>query len=459
MRRAQCRHPLLRRATALTLLTALAASCGTRLESSAFTTNKSQATTVSAPSTSETGGQNSDVGVTASTIKLGLIVSKTSPLGAETFSAPMYGAEAFVNALNTSGGVNGRRIDLVVCDDGATGAGNRRCVNSLIDNEKIFAFVGNSIFDYAGAAYVNEHGVPDVGGEPIGSMYDTYHHLWSIYGTSSPREGTVGWAGKLAGGTEVYRYFAQTLNVKTAGVVAYNQADSLRFANLTAKALALEGYTVVREQVDFAVPSWDAAAIDMKARGVDIVFDALDSAGNVSLCKAMDAVGLVVKAKAVTVQAWNETVRTDFGKAPKCRNSLYATATSRNYMDIDNPTIARFRTEMRAAFPDRENKLSMWTLEGWGGAQWLVDAMTSCGANLSRICVENFLSRPEPYDGNGIFTPRDFIVHPAPPAVDRNCLFVGHWSDDAYDGNGGWVSVTPDKEAICDDVPNVLYTP
>ena len=113
----------------------------------------------------------------------------------------------------------------MICDDGATGAGNRRCVSKLIDNDKIFALVGNSIYDYAGASYVNDSKVPDVGGQPIGNAYDQYRHLWSIYGNSSPRDGTVGWDGKLYGGTEAYRYFAETLGVKTAGVVAYNRFD------------------------------------------------------------------------------------------------------------------------------------------------------------------------------------------------------------------------------------------
>jgi ABC-type branched-subunit amino acid transport system substrate-binding protein len=436
-------------------LAALLVSCGTRLPESAFTTEPGNPTTPS----STTPGGDSDVGVTASTIKLGLVVSKTSPLGAETFTPSMYGAQAFVAALNARGGVNGRHVDLVVCDDGATGAGNRRCVTKLIDQDKIFAFVGNTIFDYAGASFVNERGVPDVGGQPISSAYDQYHHLWSIYGSSAPRDGTVGWNGKLLGGTEVYRFFATSLGVKTAGVVAYNQPDSLRFANLTADALELEGYTVVREQLDFAVPSWTAAAIDMRSRGVDIVFDALDSGGNVSLCNAMDAAGLVVKAKAVTVQGWNETVRTDYGSSPKCRNALYATATTRNYMDTDNPAIARFREEMRATFPQREDKLSMWELEGWAGAQWLTDAMTSCGIALTRACVENFLSRPEDYDAGGALLPRNFVVKPVPSATDHNCLVAARWSDTAYDGNGGWVTMTPDKQAVCYDVPNVAYTP
>ena len=439
------------------VLAVLVTGCGTRLPQSAFDTTPPGGSPV--PATTTPDGKNSDVGVTASTIKLGLIVSKTSPLGAETFSGPMYGAQASIAALNSSGGVNGRHIDLVVCDDGATGAGNRRCVTKLIQDDKVFAFVGNSIYDYAGASYVDDHGVPDVGGQPISTAYDQYRHLWSIYGSSAPRDGTVGWNGKLYGGTEVYRLFATMLGVKTAGVVAYNQPDSLRFANLTASALQLEGYTVVREQVDFAMPSWSAAAIDMRSRGVDIVFDALDSAGNVSLCDAMDAAGLKVKAKAVTVQAWNESVRDDYRSAPNCRNALYATATTRNYMDTDNATIARFRTEMQAAFPEREDKMSMWELEGWGGAKWLADAMASCGDSLTRKCVETYMSRPEGYDAGGAFTPRNFTVRPAPVGTDHNCLFAARWSDSADSGHGAWVTVTPGKEAACFDVPNVAYTP
>ncbi len=235
----------------------------------------------------------------------------------------MYGARAFFASLNARGGVNGRTVKLTVCDDNATGAGNRRCARKLIEEEKVMAFVGNTIFDYSAAAYVDDKGVPDIGGQPIDNAYDQYGHLFSIYGTSTPRNGTIGVAGKLDGGTEIQRYFKVALGARTAGIVYYNQNDSQRYANLTAMALQAEGYTVVREQVDFSVPNFDAAAIDMRERQVDIVFDALDSAGNVNLCKAMDAVRLTVKAKVMTVQSWNESLRNDYaGNAPLSRLHL-----------------------------------------------------------------------------------------------------------------------------------------
>jgi branched-chain amino acid transport system substrate-binding protein len=453
------------------------AACGTRLPDKSFETTTTAgaapsttaasttsaatvpgATTAASTSAPTTAAANtaSDVGVTPTQITVGLVVSQTSPLGSETFSPPMYGARAYMQALDARGGINGRSVKVIVCDDGSTGAGNRECVRKLIEDDKVFAFVGNSIFNYAGASYVNDHGVPDIGGQPIVSVYDQYPHLFSIYGSNSPRDGTIGFGGKIYGGTEEYRWFKENLGTKVAGVVAYNQSDSLRFGDLSASALALEGYKVVREQLDFAVPNWDAIAVDMKARGVDSVFEALDSAGNVKLCQAMEHAHLAVKAKANSVQSWNESVRTDYKDSPSCRNSLYAIATTHNYMDTDQPAVAQFRADIKAAFPDREAKLSMWELEGWAAAQWFTDAATSCSAALTRTCVEAFMNRPVDYDGNGVFTPRNFVVSKDPAAVSHNCLFVAQWQDSAYGGTGGWVTRTP--QAACFDVPSVPYS-
>ena len=241
------------------------AACGTRLPDSAFTTT----TVAGAPTRAASTNPASDVGVTPTEVRVGLIVSKTSALGSETFSPPMYGALAYFKALNQRGGVAGRTIDVDVCDDSGTGAGNRNCVHKLVDDDKVFAFAGNSIYQYVAASEVSDKDVPDVAGQPIGNAYDQYQHLYNLYGAVYPRHGTVGYDGNLYGGTEVYRYFKTALGTKTAAVVSYNQADSQRFADLIVRSLQAEGYSVVSEQVDFAVPNFDAVAADMKAHGVD----------------------------------------------------------------------------------------------------------------------------------------------------------------------------------------------
>lgn len=391
-------------------------------------------------------------GVSGSAIKVGMIDSISSPLGADAFSGPGYGAQAYFDALNAAGGVSGRKVLVDQCDDSGSGLGNMQCVHQLIDSAQVFAFAGNSIFAYAGAGYVNAKAVPDIGGEPIDQAYDTYRHLYSIYGSDEPRDGTVGFSGTLYSSTEIYAYFKEKLGAHIAAVVEYNQPDSIRYGDMEAVGLRASGYTVVTEQLDFALPNFAAAAADMKAHGVQIVFDAIDTTGNGSLCTALDQAGVSLLAKVTTVQSWDQTVPATYANAPKCRNVLYATSTELNYEDTQYPAVAAFRAAMAKYFPSRASKLSMWELDGWASAQWLTDAVRSCGANITRGCVEGYMNSPTPYDGHGLLIPETFTVA-RPGPTTRGCLNVARWQDSASGGHGGWVTQVPDMNANCFTVP------
>ncbi|HSA51551.1 MAG TPA: ABC transporter substrate-binding protein [Yinghuangia sp.] len=439
------------------LLMLVLAACGSRLPESDFEQPAPAPGTGGAPNANTA----SDVGVTPTEIKIGMIDTASGLLGGETFSGPMYGAQAFFQALNAKGGINGRTITVVACDDEGAGFINQKCARRLIDDDKVFAFAGNSIYKYDGAEYVSSQGVPDVGGIPVGNAYDTYQHLYSLYGSGAPRNGEVGWNGTLYQNTAIYRYFKEKLGARTAAVVSYNQADSARYAESIKDGLRAEGYTVVDKQVDFALANFDAAVVDMRNRGVDIVFDAIDTRGNALLCKAMDGAGLRVQAKVSTVQSQNALVKSEFKDSPTCRNSIHVTGTSRSYEDVGHPAVAEFRDAMRTYFPDREDKMSQWTLEGWASAQWLVDAIASCGADVTRECVEAFVNRPEGYDAHGLLVPVDFrpltaeeVRQPA-----KWCINAVRWQDSANDGKGGWVDQVPDMDTNCFVVPSLPYKP
>ncbi|MGW7411916.1 ABC transporter substrate-binding protein [Streptomyces sp. NPDC054863] len=445
------------------LLVLCAAACGSRLPESDF----------EEPSTAAPA---------APPLSVGIVASATSPVGGDAFTGPGDGARAYFDLLNSRGGIGGRQVRVETCDDGGSGIGNTECVRRLIEEKKVFALVATTALDYAGAPLVSAAGVPDIGGQPIGTAYDTHPHLYGIYGSLAPRTGgpgaKPGWNGTLYGGTEVYRYFKKAHGARTAAVVSYNQASSASYARLTVQGLRAEGYTVVEEQVDFALPNFRAVAADLKEQGADLVFDAMDTHGNAQLCKAMDAVGAAVTAKVTNVQNWSATVADDYKDAPRCRNALWVTGGSRNHDDKDDPQVREFRTAVQGLLKRsgrNERALSQWQLEGWAAAMWFTDAALSClgnapgngpgdgpgsasgdapGSAPTRVCVERYLNRKEqPYTARGLLLPVEYSPTPVPPAERRTCLSVARWKDGA-----GWVT-QGEMNRNCFTVPQLPHRP
>jgi hypothetical protein len=290
------------------LLLLVGTACGSRLPESDF----------------EHGNSRTPAPSSDAPIRVGIITSATSPVGGDTFTGPRDGAKAYFDRLNARGGIDGRPVEVRLCDDGGSGVGNNECVHQLVDEDKVVALVATTALDYAGASRVSHARVPDIGGQPIGAAYDTWPHLYGIYGSLAPRAGTPGWGGRLYGGTEVYRYFKREQGARTAAVVSYNQAASAAYARLVEQGLKAEGYKVVSEQVDFALPDFRAVAADLKQQGADLVFDAIDTHGNAQLCEAMDQVGAKVIAKVTNVQNWTSTVPEDYKDSPRLRRHLPA---------------------------------------------------------------------------------------------------------------------------------------
>ncbi|MFD5229707.1 ABC transporter substrate-binding protein [Streptomyces qaidamensis] len=423
-----------RAAEALTavLLLALSAACGSRLPESDFDhDDRTPAPRDAAP------------------LRVGIITSATSPVGGSAFTGPRDGARAFFDRLNAHGGIDGRRVEVRSCDDGGSGVGNNECVHQLVEEDQVVALVATTALDYAGASRVSRAGVPDIGGQPIGTAYDTFPHLYGIYGSLAPRDGTPGWDGKLYGGTEVYRYFKREHGARTAAVVSYNQSASAAYARLVERGLRAEGYKVVTEQVDFALPNFRAVAADLKEQGADLVFDAIDGHGNARLCQAMDEAGADVTAKVTNVQNWTSTVAEDYEDAPRCRNTLWATGASRNFEDTGNAAVAEFRE----ATKDLKTH-SQWQLEGWAAARWFTDAAKSCASTgITRACVNGFMNRSQGYTAGGLLLPVRFERLPEPPKSSRTCLSVARWQD-----GKGWVG-QGDMNRTCFTVPQLAYTP
>jgi hypothetical protein len=100
------------------------------------------------------------------------------------------------------------------------------------------------------------------------------------------------------------------------------------------------------------------------------------------------------------------------------------------------------------------NSLSEWALEGWAGGQWLADAISSCGAVVTRGCVERFVNAgpQHPYDAGGLLASRFFVEQSKPTEPSHNCITAARWST----SKNAWVTQAQ-FDHNCFDVPEYPY--
>ncbi len=103
----------------------------------------------------------SEAGVTATTIKLGITVPLTGA-AAPGYNKVPYGMKAYFDYVNDNGGVNGRKIQLVIKDDAYSPILAKSVTNDLILKDKVFALVGTlgTANNEATSKFVNDKGVP-----------------------------------------------------------------------------------------------------------------------------------------------------------------------------------------------------------------------------------------------------------------------------------------------------------
>jgi branched-chain amino acid transport system substrate-binding protein len=216
-----------------------------------------------------------------------------------------------------------------------------------------------------------------------------------------------------------------------AAVIYYDTSSQSKEAGQSfMKALEREGVSTTGYPENVGFPQWDSAVIDMKAKGIKFLFDALDITGNQNLCKSIDSNKLVLTAKVSTVSTWAQSVGTTFDYP--CRTYIYSSDIpgSLGYDQTSNPEIAKFRAAMDRYFPSRKNNIYEWNVDGWASAMWFADAAKSCGANLTRTCVINYLNRPKPYSAGGIWYPRNNVKYNFETKKTLSqCVTIAHWED------------------------------
>jgi branched-chain amino acid transport system substrate-binding protein len=382
------------------------------------------------------GNTASDVGVTANSITLGNVTAINGALGPYAFGVTLPGLQAWVDGTNARGGINGRKIILDTCDDSADGQQNIACATNLVSQKHVFAMLGNNTDACASSAkYEYQQNIPDVG-FPLCNGYYMYPNMFSIYGSGYPRNG------KLPANQDVlaqpYKWVHDNRHVNKGAFFFYiipisQQAGYMEEAGAQSQGIstAYEGGGG-HEGENPADPTFDTDVINMRANHVNVIFDAMDVAGNAKLCAAMDRQGFTVPVKYSTVEVFGQAVSS---WSSPCRDSVYSSDDSDPYSDTANPVVAQFRKDFATYEPHAQ--LHQWALDAYGLGVLFGDALRSMGTSPTRAGFIKWMdSWKQPQAGgpgytyDGLFQPESW--QPTNPSKPQPiCLSVAQWNDAA----------------------------
>jgi branched-chain amino acid transport system substrate-binding protein len=203
--------------------------------------------------------------VSATEILFGMHMPQSGPTGV-LIGHGWKGADAYFRSINDAGGLNGRRLKLVVTDDRYSSQGAAGAIRELIDTKKVFAVgcpVGADSCSVS-VVYANSKGVPWVSGgfrEQFLNDKPWAFPLTASYGYS---------------GTRLVDYLFERRGYTPARKIGFFYLHSENFDELVQRAdqaMARHGarfavkYPAEKDQSDFS-----AAVTKMQSAGVDTVW-------------------------------------------------------------------------------------------------------------------------------------------------------------------------------------------
>jgi branched-chain amino acid transport system substrate-binding protein len=340
------------------------------------------------PGCGSTSHKASAPGVTAKTIRIGLIFDETGPNASNSIGL-LAAAQGRVAQENASGGVDGRQLQLVVADDQSSEEGNATAAEDLV-NKGVFGVIDMSVLSSLGDKYLTSHSVPEVGTGVSGPEWGdpANRNLFAIDGSENIENVVNSWGNffKQQGGTNV-------------GIVAYNlpstvsQAQELKDSSLAAGLKV--GY--YNQSITIGSQNWTATALSLKDARVNAVTTSLSSSDSLALYTAMKQEG--VHAIMLAPALYGQTVLSD----PATRAEAQGIFTTSYILPIEANTAAsrKFHQEL-VEYAHIDSDPDIGATQGWIGADLMIQGLKLSGSNPTRASFIDRLRDLKDYTAGGL---------------------------------------------------------
>lgn len=222
-------------------------------------------------------------GVSKNAIVVGSLATASGVLAGQ-FSQVVNGVQAYLDAVDAAGGVDGRKIILrYQADDTGSPTDDTTQARNLVEQDHVFAVVGVGTPFFDGASFFAAEGTP-VFGYVVSTQWNDRPNLFGAYGSH------LDYTGSQA--EEVF--LARQLHATSVGVVAYNiAAESEDACESAISVLTSKGIHVTFQDLAFglgASPTADVLA--MKAKHVDLFISCMEGSDNLAFAQAMHQNGM-----------------------------------------------------------------------------------------------------------------------------------------------------------------------
>jgi len=336
----------------------------------------------------QSGTTPTEVGVTSTSIKIGT----TTPLsGPASFYAPVSkAANAYYQYINAQGGVNGRKITYVIYDDGYDPAKAVPLVHQLVEQDQVFAVVGElgTPINTATRPYLNQQQVPDVfvatGASKWGAEYKQFP--W-----------TIGLQPDYVSEAKVYAkdIMKNHPNAKI-GILYQNDDYGKDYVNGLTQGLGSNSswITATQSYDSTAAPDVSSQVAALKDKGADLLLIAATPAFAISAMKTVSRLAwkpaIYLNNVATSTVNTNAVIAAGGGPAIEGMTSTVYGKDPNDPKWADDPAVLLYRKILsQYCAPQPCDPTDATYFAGMGGAWVFVEVLKKVGKNVTRTALMN----------------------------------------------------------------------
>ena len=329
------------------------------------------------------GNGNTDVGVTANAIKVGHIGIYSGPVGYVGQNLSLA-ARATLQSINDAGGINGRKLDVLVRDDGWDGTKGINAARDLVEREKVFAICCTQSVSTTDplTPYADQMKVPNIGPDGWGQVQYTGQWTYPL-GVTSASEARV-----------LAKWQAQTQQVRKAAILHLNNATGQAFRDAYKETLEKMGGKVeVIQPASFDDPGTTTLLARARAANVDTIAIYADSGIVARLVR--EAAGQNYKPP----KGFAGSAMYYFNITPELTGPAGEGLISSSHWtphDQETPGLRRYREVVTKYYPKIDH--TAWTVTSFVGANLFGETLKKLGLNVTRQRLKDALDSVTDYD-------------------------------------------------------------